>query len=877
MTGTAAAMIIIIVLVGVVTFASGHSLIASLVDAMSSPVTWVVFALVVSLALVGGHLRGRGHLAAKGVVTTARRIARQHEPADADRGIPPIKLDSFESEITEPYLIGVWKEFRRSLVDRDGRYFKVMDASRFFEDDGLASAIKGSVWRAEPSYSFIHELPGFMVGLGMLGTFIGIAVGLGQLQGVAQDGQGLAVEGVQKIAQHSTAIVDKIPSVIAGLASAFWTSIIGLIGASLMTWFNHKSDSALGSAMALFRLELDRCIPRSSQEFFLRQQTSALREIKDLHEQANDFLGEMTNDLADEIARGTGEVIVGQLSPILHGIERAVREQIENAAVRSEDMLLALVEELKDKFVAGLDNSVTKMAAQNEQMTSAFSAVTRDLETHVAGAVSTFREGIEGAGEHMNKVFGETSDAFAAKLGDASTAVAESLGDSSKALASTLGVASSSLASSLGDTSTAFAKTLGESSNAVANTLGTASSSLASSLGDTSRAFANTLGESSSAVASSLGTASKALASSLESTSSAFSDKLSEASANVATSLASAATSMAETLDGTVARVRDGVSDLGSQMTDALTEATTAMRRGIEGALTPLEATLHTLSDVVGALGEQARIHVDLLERHQTTATTMGEAAERIAPALESIVGSHRELASTVRSLELLFDELRTTRDALAVVPGEIRAGLGAATAELAGAANSLAPVAAQLERWGATVGESLEALEKQAQLQREQLEQQRAATRELGVVVTSFTPALKQVIGFTQQLEEVVTSMDDGLAELAATRGTLEKTNLAITTGLRTASANLNATAAGLGPLTVQMQRWAEASGKSLEVFGATMHAHLRDALSAFDGALSESVRGLAEAGEELIGVADRISLRVESIERSNPPPRAA
>lgn len=152
----------------------------------------------------------------------------------------------------------VWSE--RLIAQR--QLMRSASHSPMLDDDALLGSIECTILGVKLKASLLRQLPGLMTGLGMLGTFGGIALGLGQLGDVG-GGQG---------------VVDGIGQVVIGLASAFWTSIFGLLLALGFGLINDQAESHLLGAGSDAQDALSTLFPSASIEQILHDQHTTLRE-----------------------------------------------------------------------------------------------------------------------------------------------------------------------------------------------------------------------------------------------------------------------------------------------------------------------------------------------------------------------------------------------------------------------------------------------------------------------------------------------------------------------------------------------------------------------------------------------------------------------
>lgn len=102
----------------------------------------------------------------------------------------------------------LWREFDESLVrSADNRHvYNTLDAEHFFNANSLAPGLTGS--------RLLAAMPSFLVAVGVLGTFVGLTIGLANL-------------GANGDFQNVDEIRSGITALIAGAAVAFMTSVWG--------------------------------------------------------------------------------------------------------------------------------------------------------------------------------------------------------------------------------------------------------------------------------------------------------------------------------------------------------------------------------------------------------------------------------------------------------------------------------------------------------------------------------------------------------------------------------------------------------------------------------------------------------------------------
>ena len=368
--GAVVALIVVGTAIAVTGLKSKETLLDSLTSAMDQAVTLVILALVVVLFAVGTWLRWQARRSARSIHHAAERFddIGRNARREVGAGTTDAVLEEMEGAVANAGAWTVlgrpWTEFRASLLRRDGAWYKLQESRQAFREDVVESGVTAEFRALQVTipYSFTRELASFKVGLGMLGTFIGISIGLGQLAGPA----------------GSERIIDEIGGVISGLASAFWTSIFGLIASSITTWRNHKAESTLDFALEHFCRELDARVGLASSELLLEEQSreserhgKELVRMREAQEQANTYLSTLANDLSES------------LGPLLERVATAVRDQVTSVAQP--------VVEKFESLAGSLDSVVERVES--------FGAT---LGNQMAGAAKILEAGVARAGEQLN-------------------------------------------------------------------------------------------------------------------------------------------------------------------------------------------------------------------------------------------------------------------------------------------------------------------------------------------------------------------------------------------------------------------------------------------------------------------------------------------
>ena len=133
---------------------------------------------------------------------------------EVERGSPQCDFDYITNKLTTIVTDNLpdspfreqYFEFKESLLNVNGRVRNSIQANTFFRTDDFL---------AELGFKFLHSLPTVLTSLGMLGTFLGIALALPNIVGDGnQDGVGEAI-AASGVARDALFVTSKIPGGLA--------------------------------------------------------------------------------------------------------------------------------------------------------------------------------------------------------------------------------------------------------------------------------------------------------------------------------------------------------------------------------------------------------------------------------------------------------------------------------------------------------------------------------------------------------------------------------------------------------------------------------------------------------------------------------------
>lgn len=223
----------------------------------------------------------------------------------------------------------LWKEFDETLIEgKDaGQYklYNVYDADYFFNATSLAPGITES--------RLIAAVPGFLTAIGVIGTFIGLQLGLSQLN----IGNDVAVDEMK----------DGLAHVISGAKFAFMTSVWGVFLSVLFNFIEKWLEGKLRKHIRRLQVRIDTIFPRLTAEM-------QLKRIADDGGESREALQGLAEKIGDKMQESLLEATAG----IQQGLEQSLQNVmgpamdrlINDASDGSQRAMEQLIESFMDKF-----------------------------------------------------------------------------------------------------------------------------------------------------------------------------------------------------------------------------------------------------------------------------------------------------------------------------------------------------------------------------------------------------------------------------------------------------------------------------------------------------------------------------------------------
>ncbi len=252
----------------------------------------------------------------------------------------------------------LWSEFDETLieVEVDGKtnLYNTIDSHHFFNSSTLATGITES--------RMLAAVPGFLTALGVIGTFIGLQLGLSQLNIGADAEVKEMMEGVG--------------GVINGAKIAFMTSVWGVALSVLFNFIEKGLEQVARRKIRQLQTIIDDLFPRLSAE-------CQLQRIADDGEQSRESLQGLAEKIGDKMQETLLEATTGMQEAISASLLEILTPVLDSVKGGSESTMDGLIKEFLDKFGEQGSQQRDSMNKASESVTGAVKDLSDSMTTFI--------------------------------------------------------------------------------------------------------------------------------------------------------------------------------------------------------------------------------------------------------------------------------------------------------------------------------------------------------------------------------------------------------------------------------------------------------------------------------------------------------------
>ncbi len=321
------------------------------------------------------------------------------------------KLESFDNKGKDNEVYKLWNEFNESLVKTENTftghtdYYKSIDAEHFFHKKNLLTHIGTKLY---------STIPSLLLGIGLIGTFLGLFVGLVQMNFSTQ----VLLEASMKELIHAAGVK---------FASSIWGLGLSLVFTYIDKKFENELENKIDEIQELVNFAFTRRTAEQSLEdinISAKLQTEALNDLRitlaDIIPQtqaiSDKFIGERLDRLSNALENFTQKTSESNSQALENVLEKFI-SKLQDAGSHQGKELANILENTTEKFsvlVNTLENSAKIQDERNEQLRN-------DIEEIKTSQIDVL--------EKMSDNIGKSAKDAADTLSDASNKIASSQQD----------------------------------------------------------------------------------------------------------------------------------------------------------------------------------------------------------------------------------------------------------------------------------------------------------------------------------------------------------------------------------------------------------------------------------------------------------------
>lgn len=317
----------------------------------------------------------------------------------------------------------LWLEFDETLIEirKDNKihFYNTYDAAHFFNSSTLAKGITDN--------RLIAAVPGFLTAIGVIGTFVGLQIGLSEIT----ISSGVTIEEMKT----------GISGVIGGAKIAFMTSVWGVFLSVLFNFIEKLLEQNIRAKIHTLQDKIDGIFPRISPEFQLqtiaensaesreslqglaeqiglKMQESMLTATRGISEALettlNEIMAPAINKLVNETSQGNQKALEDLLTKFMDGFGAQGQQQraaMENASTQVHESIAGMSSTM-DNFIRKMESS-HQASGEREQ----------ELASNIENQIRSLTEGISSQSavltEFVNKQMTSLNDSFATREANA--------------------------------------------------------------------------------------------------------------------------------------------------------------------------------------------------------------------------------------------------------------------------------------------------------------------------------------------------------------------------------------------------------------------------------------------------------------------------
>lgn len=301
-----------------------------------------------------------------------------------------------ESRSRSQVVQDAWREFDGTLVDENRRLHNTVDAAEFFNEHRFAPKLFGN--------RFLHAAPTALTTLGLLGTFLGLTVGLSGLDlGSTSD-------------ELRTGIQTLVDGAALGFTASLWGVFMSLVTNVSERWLEGRVLRKVRALQAninhLFRIKS----PEQSLSDIALSSSESNEALQVLHEKIGSALQESVQHVGDSTSKAVTDAIQGSLAPIMADLAKRAADQSADVFKEISGQLTASFNEIGISLARELQTSSESMRSTLDYMSEQLRKQTDDHITRLNASQEATAAQMHAVNEAAAAQMRAVNDAAAAQM-----------------------------------------------------------------------------------------------------------------------------------------------------------------------------------------------------------------------------------------------------------------------------------------------------------------------------------------------------------------------------------------------------------------------------------------------------------------------------
>lgn len=323
----------------------------------------------------------------------------------------------------------VWQDFRKTLTKQKSAD---NDMDELFSPVEAGEIIRYSSVVKDIDINFWQNFGSIFTGLGILGTFAGLTIGLNNVDLSSSD---------------VSVLKEGIGNLLGGISTAFYTSLFGIGAAIIYGVFFKSCQDGVVKAVAKLSDRIEEMFPRKTAEQWLAegnresiQQTRALKNLgQAMAESLNEILDKQLSagfdelcDKLEEQLKPTFEKLYEAIAALNDGGANAIAGAVSEKAGAQLDSFAELLQNMQETMKESLANSERTSAQANQMMTATMQQIASSLSQGTDEAVRKQQEATEQMSQQMQNLvlaFNQSSEQAMNNMLTASSTAQQGLND----------------------------------------------------------------------------------------------------------------------------------------------------------------------------------------------------------------------------------------------------------------------------------------------------------------------------------------------------------------------------------------------------------------------------------------------------------------